>query len=141
MSSKEEILGRVSIFADLKPKDLKKLAKDAHEVTFAAGTHLTDHDQFGATFFIVAEGSVDVSVNGVAVRNLGVGSYFGEMALIDRETRSATVIAKTDLKCLVLTRPAFRPFAYAHPEVAWALLEAMVGRVREAEQARADLSV
>jgi CRP-like cAMP-binding protein len=139
MTNAEEILGRVQIFADLKPKDLRKLAKDAHEVTFAAGTHLTDDDKFGTTFFVVVEGSVEVTVKGAAVRKLGVGSYFGEMALIDRETRSATVIAETDVRCLTFSRPAFRPFAYAHPEVAWALLEAMVARVREAEQAHADV--
>jgi CRP-like cAMP-binding protein len=140
MINADEILGRVKIFADLDPKDLKKLAKDAHEVSFAAGTHLTDDDRFGITFFVVAEGSVQISVHGTAVRKLGPGSYFGEMALIDREVRSATVIAETDVKCLVFSRSAFRPFAYAHPEVAWALLEVMVERVREAEQARADPS-
>jgi CRP-like cAMP-binding protein len=133
MQSAEEILGAVPIFADLKPKDLKKLAREAHEVTFAAGTHLTDDAQFGSTFFVVASGELEVQVHGAPVRKLGVGSYFGEMALIDRETRSATVIAATDTTCLGFSRPVFRPFAYNHPEVSWALLEAMVARVREAE--------
>jgi CRP-like cAMP-binding protein len=133
MQSAEEILAAVPIFADLSAKDLKKLAKEAHEVTFAAGTHLTDDEGFGVTFFVIAEGELEVHVKGSPIRKLGVGSYFGEMALIDRETRSATVIAQTDAKCLGFSRPVFRPFAYNHPEVAWALLEAMVARVREAE--------
>jgi CRP-like cAMP-binding protein len=133
MESAEVILGQVPIFSDLKQKDLKKLAKEAHEVTFAAGTHLTEDDGFGVTFFVVVEGELEVQVKGSPIRKLGVGSYFGEMALIDRETRSATVVAETDAKCLGFSRPVFRPFAYHHPEVAWALLEAMVARVREAE--------
>jgi CRP-like cAMP-binding protein len=56
------------------------------------------------------------------------------MSLIDHEARSATVVADTDVQCLVFTAWVFRPFALAHPEVAWALLETMVKRVREAER-------
>jgi CRP-like cAMP-binding protein len=82
---------------------------------------------------VVIDGSLEVTVRGTPVRKLGPGDYFGEMALIDREYRSATVVAETDSRCLVFSRPVLRPFAYNHPEVAWALLELMVKRVREAE--------
>jgi CRP-like cAMP-binding protein len=133
MSKPEELLGRVPIFSDLKQKDLKRLAKEVHELRFAAGTHLTDDDRFGSTFFVIEEGTVEVAVKGQPVRSLGPGDYFGEMSLVDRNDRSATVVAQTDVACLVMSRPVFRPFAYDHPEVAWALLEAMVARVREAE--------
>jgi len=133
MSSPEELLGRVPIFSELKQKDLRRLANEVHELRFAAGTHLTDDDTFGSTFFVVADGTVDVSVKGQPVRSLGPGDYFGEMSLVDRHDRSATVVAQTDVTCLVLSRPVFRPFAHDHPEVAWALLEMMVARVREAE--------
>ena len=133
MTRAEELLGRVPIFSDLKQKDLKRLASEAHELSFPAGTHLTDDDQFGSTFFVMVEGTVDVTVKGQPVRSLGPGDYFGEMGLVDRDHRSATVVANTDVVCLVLSRPVFRPFAISHPEVAWALLEVMVARVREAE--------
>ena len=115
MSKPEELLGRVPIFKDLKPKDLKKLANEAHERTFAAGTHLTDDDTFGSAFFVVADGTVEVSVKGEPVRKIGAGGYFGEMSLIDRDHRSATVVAERDTTCLI-SRPVFRPFAYHHPE-------------------------
>jgi len=133
MSNPEELLGRVPIFSELKQKDLKRLAREVHELRFAAGTHLTDDDAFGSTFFVVVEGTVGVNVKGQPVRSLGPGDYFGEMSLVDRHDRSATVVAQTDVTCLVISRPVFRPFAYDHPEVAWALLEVMVARVREAE--------
>lgn len=133
MFKPEELLGRVPIFRDLKPKDLKKLANEVHERTFPAGTHLTDDDTFGSAFFVVAEGTVEVSVKGDPVRKIGPGGYFGEMSLIDRDYRSATVVAESETTCLVISRPVFRPFAYNHPEVAWALLEMMVARVREVE--------
>jgi len=55
------------------------------------------------------------------------------MALIDHSYRSATVTAETDLRCLLFVAWVFRPFAMDHPDTAWALLEAMVQRVRDAE--------
>jgi CRP-like cAMP-binding protein len=55
------------------------------------------------------------------------------MALIDHSVRSATVTAETQLRCLMFVSWFFRPFALEHPETAWALLEAMVQRVREAQ--------
>jgi CRP-like cAMP-binding protein len=74
-----------------------------------------------------------VNVRGRPVRTLGPGDYFGEMALIDRSYRSANIIADTELHCLLFVSWVFRPFAMEHPESAWALLEIMVQRVREAE--------
>ena len=133
MASTEEVLGQISLFEGVKPKDLKKLARDAHELSFQAGTTLTEDDGFGTTFFVVVEGNVEISVGGQKVRSVGPGEFFGEVALIDRDTRSATATAVTDTRCLVFSRPVFRPFAHNHPEVAWALLELMVSRVREAE--------
>ena len=133
MVDAEDVLGRVSLFAGVRPKDLRKLARDAHELSFAAGTTLTEDDGFGTTFFVVVEGNVEIAVGGQKVRSVGPGEFFGEVALIDRDTRSATATAVTDTRCLVFSRPVFRPFAHNHPEVAWALLELMVSRVREAE--------
>ena len=133
MVDAEDVLGRVSLFAGVRPKDLRKLARDAHELSFAAGTTLTEDDGFGTTFFVVVEGNVEIAVGGQKVRSVGPGEFFGEVALIDRDSRSATAKAVTQTSCLVFSRPVFRPFAHNHPEVAWALLELMVSRVREAE--------
>ena len=73
-------------------------------------------------------------MNGKAVRTLGPGEFFGEMALIDQSNRrSATVTAGTELRALMLTQPVFRTFALTHPETMWSLLELMVSRVRQAE--------
>ena len=117
----------------LPKKELAKLAQNAHNRTFPAGAVLTDEDQTGATFGVIMEGQAAVSVRERPARALGPGDYFGEMALIDHSLRSATVTAETELHCLMFTAWVFRPFALQHPEVAWALLEKMVQRVREAE--------
>lgn len=117
----------------LSKKDLAGLARNAHERKFSAGAVLTDEDQAGVTFGVIEEGRASVDVHGRHARTLGPGDYFGEMALIDHSYRSATITAETDLRCLLFTAWVFRPFALEHPEVAWALLEMMVKRVREAE--------
>ena len=117
----------------LSKKELAGLARDAHDLTFPVGTVLTEQDERGVTFGVIMEGQAAVSVYGRPARTLGPGDYFGEMALIDRSYRSATITAETELRCLLFTAWVFRPFAMKHPQAAWALLEMMVQRVREAE--------
>jgi CRP-like cAMP-binding protein len=133
MTTPEEILAQVPLFSMLPKKELNRLAREAHDRTFPAGTVLTDEQEVGVTFGVIVEGRAAVSVHGRPVRTLGPGDYFGEMALIDRSYRSATITAETELRCLMFVAWVFRPFAVEHPESAWALLEMMVQRVRDAE--------
>jgi CRP-like cAMP-binding protein len=133
MATPQEVLAQVPLFSMLSKKDLDKLAREAHERTFPAGAVLTEEGRTGVTFGVIMEGRAAVSVHGQPVRTLGPGDYFGEMALIDRSYRSAEITAETELRCLLFVAWIFRPFALDHPESAWALLEMMVQRVREAE--------
>lgn len=134
MDSVTDVLATVPLFSMLSKRELAKLAKDVHERTFPAGAVLTEQDEFGSIFTVIAEGQATVSVNARTVASLGPGDFFGEMALIDSTNRrSATVTADTDLRALMLTQPVFRPFALDHPEAIWALLELMVARVRESQ--------
>jgi CRP/FNR family cyclic AMP-dependent transcriptional regulator len=133
MTAPQEVLAKVPLFSMLSKKDLARLANNAHERTFPAGAVLTEQDETGVTFGVIMEGQAAVSVHGRPARTLGPGDYFGEMALIDHSYRSATITADTELRCLMFTAWVFRPFALEHPEVAWALLELMVQRVRDAE--------
>jgi CRP/FNR family cyclic AMP-dependent transcriptional regulator len=133
MTTPEEVLARVPLFSMLSKKDLANLARNAHDRTFPAGTVLTEEQESGVTFGVIMQGRASVSVRGRPARTLGPGDYFGEMALIDHSYRSATITAETDLHCLMFTAWVFRPFALEHPETAWALLEMMVQRVRDAE--------
>jgi CRP/FNR family transcriptional regulator, cyclic AMP receptor protein len=133
MTTPQEVLAKVPLFSMLSKKELTTLANSAHDRTFPAGAVLTEQDETGVTFGVIMEGQAAVDVHGRTARTLGAGDYFGEMALIDRSYRSATITAVTDLRCLLFTAWVFRPFALQHPETAWALLEMMVQRVREAE--------
>ena len=133
MSQAADALAQVPLFSMLPRREIDKLAGQAHERTFPAGAVLTEEEEFGSIFTVILDGQASVTVRGATARTLKAGDFFGEMALIDRAARSAQVTAETELRCLMLTQPVFRPFAVSHPETMWALLELMVQRVREAE--------
>jgi CRP/FNR family cyclic AMP-dependent transcriptional regulator len=133
MAAVEETLGRVPLFSRVKDKDLKKLGKRMSERSFSEGDTITTQGETGLGFFVIEDGDATVSRNGEIVRNLGPGDFFGEIALIDSGPRSATVVASTDLRCRGMTAWEFKPFIEEHPDVAWGLLEMLVGRLREAE--------
>jgi CRP-like cAMP-binding protein len=130
MSAPVEALRNVPLFSGLEEEDLEQLARQLHERRFAEGAEVTIEGSTGAGFFVITEGNAEVLVGGEHQATLGSGDYFGEIALIDSGVRSASIIAATDLQCYGLTPWEFRPFVEEHPQVAWALLEALAGRYR-----------
>jgi CRP/FNR family cyclic AMP-dependent transcriptional regulator len=133
MRAPEDALAKVSLFSMLPKKELVRLGRMASDRTFPADAVLTAEDGGAGTFCVIVEGRAAVTVHGQPTRTLGPGDYFGEMALIDKSARSATITAETDVRCLLIEAWVFRSFAWNHPGTTWALLEALVQRVREAE--------
>jgi CRP-like cAMP-binding protein len=127
------VLGEVPLFANLPEKELRRLSKNLTERTFESGAEIAVEGREGLGFFVIESGEATVSRGGEEVGRLGPGDYFGEMALIDGGPRSATVIADTQLRCRAMTEWAFRPLVESHAEIAWPLLQALVGRLRETE--------
>jgi CRP/FNR family cyclic AMP-dependent transcriptional regulator len=132
----ENTLAQVPLFSGVKPKELQKLGRRMTERSFNEGDEITTEGKSGIGFFVIEDGEASVSVGGKIVRTLGPGEHFGEVALIDSGPRSATIIASTDLRCRGMSAWEFRPFVEEHPEVAWSLLETLVGRLREAQEPR-----
>jgi CRP/FNR family cyclic AMP-dependent transcriptional regulator len=128
-----DALRKVPIFARLSEGDLELLARQMKERRFPEGSAVTTEGAGAAGFFVIVEGNASVSVGGEVRTTLGPGDYFGEIALIDEGTRSATITAATDLQCYGLTAWEFKPFVEEHPEVAWALLETLARRLRESQ--------
>ncbi len=128
-----DLIRGVSLFAEADDRFLERLATEFMERTFAAGEKLAEEGEAGRTFIVIEKGQVTVAVHGREVARLGPGDAFGEMALIDKSARSATVKAETEVHGYQLPVWSFRPFVESHPEMAWALLEALAQRVREAE--------
>jgi CRP/FNR family transcriptional regulator len=127
-----DVLGRVPLFSGLERRDLERLAKSFRERRFPEGGVITEEGQPGVGFFVIVEGSANVSVSGEQKGTLGAGDSFGEMALLDEGPRSATVVAATDLRCVALSAWEFRPFIEEHPNVAWVLLQTLARRLRAA---------
>src|SRR5918996_3289194 len=110
MAAVEETLARVPLFSGVKEKDLKKLGKRMQERSFSEGEVITTQGQTGLGFFVIEDGNASVSRNDEVVRNLGPGDFFGEVALIDSGSRSATVVATSNLRCRGMTAWEFKPF-------------------------------
>ena len=128
-----DLLRNVRLFSDLDQKDLESLADEFNERRFSAGDKIALEGEGGLMFFVVESGEASVEVQGQEVATLGPGAAFGEIALIDRRPRTATVTAISDLKAYGLPVFVFRPFVEARPQVAWKMLEAMADRLETAE--------
>src|SRR5262245_29969460 len=103
-----------------------------NEHTFPEGAVITREGERGArvlAFFVIAEGSASVVVQGETKATLGPGDHFGEIALFYDQPRSATVVADTDLRCYALGAWEFRPFVESHPDIAWPIMESMAQRL------------
>ena len=130
-----ELLQKIPLFADLEPKELEQLGGSFKERTFQAGDTVASEGESGAGFFVIESGEAVVKVGAEEVRRLGPGDYFGDIALIDMGSRTATVTAESDLHCYGLTFWDFRPLVESDARIAWPLLQAMAKRLREAESA------
>jgi len=129
-----ETLQRVPLFSDLSRQELKRIASVFKERRFAAGETVIQQGSGGAAFFVINSGEASVSVNGRQQRVLGPGDSFGELALIDEGTRTATVTASTELICAGVTFWDFRPLVEESGVIGWKLLQSMVRIYRSDQQ-------
>jgi CRP/FNR family transcriptional regulator, cyclic AMP receptor protein len=132
-TSPTDALRGVPLFAGLSDEDLERLARQMKERRFSAGATVTAEGAGGAGFFVIIDGNATVVVRDEERAQLGPGDYFGEIALIDEGMRSATINADTELLCYGMTAWEFRPFIEEHPQVAWAMLQTMARRLRDAQ--------
>jgi CRP-like cAMP-binding protein len=136
MAAPIELLKRVPIFQGLDDKHLNTLSRSFTDRTFRAGQPMVSEGTGGAGFFIIEDGEAVVSVGGEERRTLSSGEYFGEVALIDEGSRTATIEAKTDVKAYGLTPWQFRPLVEENASIAWPLLVSLAKRLREVEQSK-----
>jgi CRP-like cAMP-binding protein len=125
-------LAQIPLFSACTEKQLAKVARLFDEVTVPAGKVLVEQGAVAFDFYVIVSGAVDVAVDGVAVANLIDGQYFGELAPLDKQPRSATVTATTETRLLVMTPRAFSTAVATVPGLAAKLLAGLSARVREA---------
>jgi CRP/FNR family cyclic AMP-dependent transcriptional regulator len=130
-----DLLQRVPLFTELKPKELEKLSTSFKERVFAEGEDVAMEGETagGGRFFVIESGEAIVTVHGEERGRLGPGDYFGDVAMIDRGERTATIHAASELKCYSLAFWDFRPLVESDARIAWPLLQTMAKRLRAAE--------
>jgi CRP-like cAMP-binding protein len=128
-----ELLRRVWLFERCTNKELALLASNATPLRVDTGTVLAREGEMGAEFFVIDSGKAVVSRSGVEIGVLESGSFFGEMALLDRQARVATVTASEPTDLLVMTARAFTSVVDTMPSVDRKMLTVLATRLRELE--------
>ena len=105
--AKIELLKRVPLFSGCSKGELRELAKSADELDIREGTVLTREGRPGREFFVLLEGTAEVKKGSRKLNTLGPGDFFGEIALVSREPRTATVVARTPARVYRLGREGF----------------------------------
>ena len=128
-------LSRIPMFAACSQRELQTVARAVREVEHKTGTVIAREGEPGIGLFVITDGSASVTIGGSKKGTLGVGEFFGEIALLDGGPRTATVTADTDVKLLGLTEWVFRGLLQEHPSIAVKTLQAMAARLRSATKA------
>ena len=133
------VLERIPLFNQLAPGELQRVVEVTRERTYPKNSVILFEDDPGDALYVVAQGQVKVVLIGedgreVILSVLGPGEFFGEMALIDDEPRSAHVIAMEDSSLLVLRREDFQGILKQSPGIAVALLRELSRRLRRVDE-------
>ena len=142
MTSVEEIaglFGRTPIFSGLSPRDLTQLAEVAVPRSYLDGEAIFREGDSGDTCYVVRSGRVRVTRRHsdgrtLTLAEMGMGQMFGELAMFDGETRSASVEAIENTSALALLAGDVRRLLLSHPEIAVKMLSGVAGRLRAANE-------
>jgi len=130
---KLELLRRVPLFAGLDTAALEQIAAITDEREVAAGTALTHEGRHEGYFFVIVSGSVRIERGGQTVNTLRDGDFLGEISLLDGGPRTATAVAESPSKLLVMTYPRFQQLLETAPEVRAAVMDEVGRRLRSLE--------
>lgn len=131
--SKPLDLTTIWLFSSCSSSELRKIRSSLDEVTVPPGKMLVEEGRIGMEFFLIVSGTAAVTREGKKVATLEAGSHFGELALLDRRPRSASVVSETDMDLLVLSQRQFNSLLTSVPTISRKMLAAMANRLREAD--------
>jgi CRP/FNR family transcriptional regulator, cyclic AMP receptor protein len=128
-NAKIEALKRVPLFARCSKKELGEIAQIADEIDLPEGKVLTKEGASGREFFVLMDGSAEVRRKRRKIGTLGPGDFLGEIALVTKTPRTATVKTTTPVRALVVSEQNFRRLLDHTPQVQIKVLEALAERV------------
>ena len=126
-----ELLAGCPLFRGIDADGLAKLASLATSVDFPAGHVIARQGEIGTGFFVIVSGGVRVVRDGTVVARLGPGEFFGELSVLDRMPRNATVAAEEPTSCLALASWDFEKVLLEEPALTLAILRGVAMRLRE----------
>ena len=124
-----EMLQKAPLWVSLSEKELKLIARSFKELKYNSGQAIVSKGETGVGFYVIADGTVEVRSDGQVLAKLGPGQYFGEMSILDRQPRTADVVALEPSRCLALTAWTFESIVSTHPKMALKLLQESVRRL------------
>jgi CRP/FNR family cyclic AMP-dependent transcriptional regulator len=128
-TTKIDLIKRVPLFSGASKSELAQIAAIADEVDLPADKTLITEGDTGREFFALIEGTADVTQGGRKIRTMGPGDFFGEIALISKAPRTATIVTTSPVRALVITDRAFRQLLEQSPEIALTVLTALAERL------------
>jgi CRP/FNR family cyclic AMP-dependent transcriptional regulator len=128
-NAKVELIKGVPLFSELGKRELNEVASIADEIDLREGKELTIEGQPGREFFVIIEGDAVVRRGDREINRLGAGDFFGEIALVDDRPRTATVVAESPLRALVVTDRAFRTLLDRSPAIESKVMSARAARL------------
>jgi CRP/FNR family cyclic AMP-dependent transcriptional regulator len=127
--AKVELIKRVPLFSRLSKKELGDVAHIADELDLPAGKVMATEGDRGREFFVLLEGEAEVKKGEQQINTMREGDFFGEIALVTKMPRTASVTATSDVRVLVINEPDFAALIKRSPEVARGVAEALAERV------------
>ena len=136
--SSSDFLNFVPIFSELPPETIEKISQIGNRKSYKKENVILMEEEAGGALFVIITGKVKVARSShdgreVILSILSDSDFFGEMALLDGMTRSATVIALEDTELFIIQRDDFLGMLRDHPEIAIALLQELTKRLRSAD--------
>lgn len=128
-NAKIELLKSVPLFASCSKSELRRLASIADEIDLRKGTVLTREGRTGHEFFVLIDGTARVTKGTRKVADLGAGDWLGEIALLTRAPRTATVTATSPVRALVVSDRDFRQLVGDVPSIAMKVLSCVAERL------------
>jgi CRP-like cAMP-binding protein len=114
----ESSLRSIPLFDSLPSQARSAIAQHADELDIPEGTELARQGDFAYEFFVIEEGSAEVLRDGDPIAELGPGDFLGEMGIVGKVVRNATVRTTSPARVIVMTEQAFRSMARTNPDVA-----------------------
>lgn len=125
-----DILSGFALFADLSTPELESVVQSFGEVWFSAGERVVRQGLTGSGFYVIADGTATIRVDGVDRATLRPGDYFGEISCLLGEAPTADIVAERALRCLVLPAESLENFLIAHPRLMFRVLQGEARKVR-----------